>query len=177
MYLCGDEYVGIVFLIAIAICNWRASLLALWGSLIGTLFAVLIGIDLDRISLGLHSYNSCLTMMAVGCIFSSLNRYTFMMAMFHSVICVSLELTLMTIMAPSGIPYLTLPFCLSTMFFSVFAYRKKQENEKRDGLMKHVQHKESIRGSGVANTDYNTVIFRRGLSPRGSKISYDTFAS
>merc|ERR1711971_536384 len=35
--------------------------------------------------------------------------------------------------APSSTPYLTLPFCLSTMFFSVFAFRAKQERarEKR----------------------------------------------
>ncbi len=127
MYLCSDEYVGIIFVIAMAICNWKASLLAVWGSIVGTLFAVLIGVDLDRIYLGLHSYNSTLTMVGVGCIFATLNKNNFIMAIFHSIICVLIEVSLITMMAPSGIPYLTLPFCLSTMFFAVFAYRKKQE--------------------------------------------------
>ena len=127
IYLCNNEYIGISFIIAIAVCNWKASLLCLWGSVAGTLFAVLIGIDVDRISEGLHGYNSALTMMGVGCIFASSNINNLVMALFHSCICVFIELAMLTVMAPSSMPYLTLPFCLSTMFFSVFAFRKHQE--------------------------------------------------
>ena len=126
----SDEYLGIGFVLAIAICSWKSALLALWGSVVGTLFAALIGIDLERIYFGLHGYNASLTMLGVAAIFATLNVNNFIMAIFHSIICVLIELAMITLRAPFGMPYLTLPFCLSTMFFSVFAYRKKQEKIK-----------------------------------------------
>ena len=75
-------------------------------------------------------YNSALTMMAVGCIFATFNVQNLLMAHLHSCLCVFLELAAMTVMAPSGMPYCTLPFCLSTMFAMVFALRQKQETER-----------------------------------------------
>ena len=130
VYFVSDEYLGIGFVLDMTICSWKSALLALWGSVVGTLFAVLIGIDLERIYFGLQGYNSSLTMLGVGAVFATLNINNFMMAIFHSMICVLIELAMITLRAPFGIPYLTLPFCLSTMFFSVFAYRKKQEKIK-----------------------------------------------
>ena len=91
IYLCSDEYVGILFLAAIAICNWRASLLCLGGSTVGTLFAALIGVDLERIAFGLHGYNAALTMMGVSCIFARCNVKNLAMAFEHSCLCVLLR--------------------------------------------------------------------------------------
>eukprot|EP01084_Bolivina_argentea_P043207 79608_1 len=181
IYLCDNENVGIIFVIAIAICNWRASVFSLLGSTIGTLFAVVIGIDLDRIYSGLHSYNSTLTMMGIGCIFSTLNTNNFIMAIFHSIICVLIELALITIMLPSGISYLTLPFCLSTMFFAVFAYRKQQEalrikreesNVNQSFPFKRLQ---SIRGAPV-RLDRQTTEVQRSLSIGDEIIRLDSIS-
>jgi len=161
IYLCSDEWVGIAFIVAIAICNWRAAALCLWGCTVGTLFAVLIGVDVGRISFGLHSYNSALTMMGVGCIFAKFNAKNLAMAVLHSCFCVLLELAAMTVMAPSDMPYLTLPFCLSTMFFAVFAFRVKQEEQRK------TRRKESEqRGDLLSKT----------MSIRGAPIKLDDVA-
>eukprot|EP01084_Bolivina_argentea_P252114 423107_1 len=194
IYLCSNQYIGISFIVAMAICNWKASLLSLWGSVIGCLFAILIGIDLERISFGLHSYNSALTMAGIGCIFAKLNINNFIMAMFHSCICVFIELAMLTVMAPSDMPYLTLPFCLSTMFFSVFAFRKKQEilrkkrqmQNKKCGKLSRLQ---SIRGAPMMldresidfitdtttddDTDWNLEDDERNLEMRGPPRNLD----
>ena len=58
IYLCNDAYAGIVFIIALAICNLKAAVLCLWGSVVGALFAVLIGVDINRVEQGLHSLSS-----------------------------------------------------------------------------------------------------------------------
>merc|ERR1712087_902904 len=69
--------------------------------------------------------------MGVGCIFAQFNARNVAMSTLHSCFCVCLELAMITIGAPSSMPYLTLPFCLSTMFFSVFAFRTKQERARQ----------------------------------------------
>merc|ERR1712176_456396 len=161
IYLCSDEYIGLCFIAAIAICNWRAALLCLWGSTVGTLFAILVGVDTDRVSFGLHSYNAALTMMGIGCIFAKLSIKNLAMAFNHSIFCVMLELACLTVMAPSGMPYLTLPFCISTMLFSVFAFRKKQESKRKQRQVENqttsgLSRLQSIRGAPIILDDIDS---------------------
>ena len=88
-------------------------------------------------------------MTAVGCIFASFNIKNILMALLHSIICVFIELTLTIWFKHVGFPYLTLPFCLSTMFFSVFAFRKKQEKIRKKRNNKFNARTMSIRGMPI----------------------------
>ncbi|AMO25489.1 urea transporter [Ramlibacter tataouinensis] len=93
---------GLLFLIGVAISDWRHAALALIGSLVGTALAVYHNNPVGTISLGLYGYNASLAAMAV---------YLWRKSLLIPLLAAAISIPL-TEFFPSqlGIPPLTAPF-------------------------------------------------------------------
>jgi urea transporter len=97
---------GALFLVGIALSNWRHSLLALLGSVVGTASAYYHNDPQGTISIGIYGYNSALAAMAVYVLRPSLN-----LPILAAILAVPLtEIFPKTL----GIPPLTAPFVAAT---------------------------------------------------------------
>lgn len=96
---------GILFLVGIAISNWRHAVLALLGSTLGTLLAIYHNDPAGSISIGIYGYNASLAAMAV-----YLWRKSLLIPILAALVSVPL-----TEFFPGGlgIPALTAPFVVA----------------------------------------------------------------
>lgn len=62
----GNVLTGILFLLAILVSSRMAAVYALYGSLLGALLAMLLGLPLNMINVGLFGYNAVLCGLALG---------------------------------------------------------------------------------------------------------------
>lgn len=102
----GSVVTGIIFFIAIAINSRITAVYALYGSLLGTVLAALIGLPLVMINIGLFGYNAVLCGIALG----DKSWKSFLGATFAIVLTVLLNFGL----DKAGIITLTAPFVLAT---------------------------------------------------------------
>jgi urea transporter len=93
---------GMLFLVGIALCNWRHAVLALLGSALGLLVAIYHHDPGEFIALGLHGYNAALAAIA---------GFLWRKSLFVSILAILISVPL-TEFFPSwlGIPPLTAPF-------------------------------------------------------------------
>jgi urea transporter len=98
----ANSWTGFLFLVGIALSNWRHAVIALLGSVVGTLFAYYHHDPESTISIGIYGYNSALAAMAIYLWRESLN-----LAILAAL--VALPLTEFFPATPS-IPPLTAPF-------------------------------------------------------------------
>ena len=102
---------GVVMLIGIAICSPIASVSALFGSALGTLFAMMLGASPHAIGQGLWGFNPTLTSIAIGGMFFVAQGYGWI---FYNILAILLT-TILTggtigFLEPVGMPTLTFPF-------------------------------------------------------------------
>ncbi|WP_074316847.1 urea transporter [Singulisphaera sp. GP187] len=97
---------GILFLAGIALSNWRHALLALIGSVVGTLQAIYHNDPSGSISIGLYGYNASLAAMAIW-----LSRSSLALSILAAVVSVPI-----TEFFPKalGVPALTAPFVIAS---------------------------------------------------------------
>lgn len=111
---------GILFFLGIAINSKISAFYALYGSLLGSLFAMLISLPINMINIGLFGYNAILCGIALG----GKEKNTFVLATISIVLSVLLNYSLGNI----GIITLTAPFVLTTWIILGFKKFLKQTN-------------------------------------------------
>jgi urea transporter len=87
---------------------------ALMGSIVGTLTAIALRGDRQAIHHGIYGYNSVLTALALFGVFYALNPANLAYALFFTVVTTVVMAALMSLFAPYKMPALTLPFCVTT---------------------------------------------------------------
>lgn len=108
---------GVIFAIALLISSRRACVLALWGSLTGVLIAWGLGAAEPAIRSGAFSFNSVLTAVAIGGIFSVLNVASVAYMSLAVIVTTVAFAAVSAALAPLGMPALTLPFVLVVWVF------------------------------------------------------------
>ena len=102
----GNIITGILFLLAILVNSRTAAIYALYGSLLGGLFAILLALPLSMVNIGLFGYNAVLCGIALG----TKKWNGFILATFAILLSVLLNYGLDKI----GIITLTAPFVIAT---------------------------------------------------------------
>lgn len=97
---------GILFFLAVAVSSLRAALFGLMGSFIGGVFAYVLKVDLDTISMGLMGYNAVLTAI----VFSGKNS----MSWIWSIVSAMITVVMMLLFSALQLPALTFPFVATT---------------------------------------------------------------
>lgn len=97
---------GLIFIIAILVNSRIGALYAIYGSLLGALFAILISLPLSAINIGLYGYNAVLCGIALG----TKTKKGFALATF----AILLSVLFNYFMGSIGIITLTAPFVLAT---------------------------------------------------------------
>ncbi|XP_019842027.2 urea transporter 2 isoform X1 [Bos indicus] len=117
VYGCDNPWTGGVFLVALFICSPLICLHAAIGSIVGLLAALTVATPFKTIYLGLWSYNSVLSCIAIGGMFYALTWQTHLLALVCALFCAYMGAALTNIMSVVGVPPGTWPFCLSTLTF------------------------------------------------------------
>lgn len=118
VYLLNDVVAGILVLVGIMICSRISALAALAGSVVGTGVAAFVGCSRDAIANGMYGFNPSLTMTAV-MMFYVPSSGSITVGIVASAITVFIQLALETSLATTGLPVMTLPFCLAALAFIV----------------------------------------------------------
>jgi len=87
---------------------------ALMGSVVGTLTAIACKGDRQAIHHGIYGYNSVLTALALFGVFFALNPVNLVFALFFTAVTTIIMAAIMSMFAPYKMPALTLPFCVTT---------------------------------------------------------------
>jgi urea transporter len=111
---------GMLFFIGILINSRISALFAFYGSLIGSLFAILISLPISSINIGLFGYNAVLCAIALG---DNNKKKTFIFVTFAIILSVLINFGFNKI----GIISLTAPFVLATWII-IFIKNKLQKN-------------------------------------------------
>jgi urea transporter len=113
----GNIVTGILFLIAIAINSRKSALYALYGTILGFLFALLLSFPLAMINIGLFGYNAVLCGVALG---------DKKQAILSATIGIILSVLINFGLNKSGIITLTAPFVLATWMVLFFIKKLSQ---------------------------------------------------
>jgi urea transporter len=119
VFLADSAVAGALILAGIAICSRIAAAFALVGSIVGMLTALAVGADGYAIYHGLWGFNPVLCAMAIGGVFYVLTWRSGILAVACAIAGAVLFASIGTLLAPLGLPALTLPFCLATLAFLI----------------------------------------------------------
>ena len=119
VYLADNTVSGTAITVGLAICSPTSALMAVLGSVLGTATGLLMQAPLESVYLGLWGYNAVLGCMAIGGMFFYPTKSAFVLASLCAVMCAFVGGALGTMFTPSGLPTLTLPFCLGTLAFAL----------------------------------------------------------
>jgi urea transporter len=121
-----DNWVsGVIILLGIAVNSRISALMALTGSTVAVIVAMLFGAHDDAIRDGLFGYNAVLTAMALGGFFLVLTVPGFLYALFGAIVTTWVWAGIATYLEPSGMPAYTAPFVLVTWLMLIGQYRFK----------------------------------------------------
>lgn len=117
VFLINSTITGIIFILALWLCNRWAAIWACLSSAIALGIAILLECDSHYIANGLFGFSPVLTGIAIGCTFYNVNWRTAIYAIIAVVITVYIQAAMDTITIPWGLPTLTAPFCIATWLF------------------------------------------------------------
>jgi urea transporter len=110
VFFMGNPVAGILMLAGIALSNWRHAVIALLGSVVGTLLGVYHNNPDSLISIGVYGYNASLAAMAI-----YLWRKSLLLPILAAAISIPLTEFFPTLVgSPLGIPTLTATFVMAT---------------------------------------------------------------
>lgn len=119
VFLADKFIVGFLIFLAIALCTPIGGMIGLVGSIIGLLTGAILGVEIKDLYLGLSCYNSILAAMAIGGIFYVPNQRSFLLALGGGCLSVFIGQLLAIFLGILGLPILTLPFCIASIFLFV----------------------------------------------------------
>lgn len=117
VFLIYNVITGIIFVIAIAVSSWQAAILALVGTAVGLIIALLFGANAHSIGIGLYGFSAVLTAIALGSVFYSPSFKVVLYTIAGVIFTVIVQAALNTALLPIGIPTFTAPFVLATWLF------------------------------------------------------------
>lgn len=117
VFLINNIITGIIFVVALAVNSWQAMMLALAGSAVGLLVALVFGANAHSIGAGLYGFSAVLTAIALGSVFYRLSFTVALYAIAGAIATVIIQAALNTALSPVGIPTFTAPFVLATWLF------------------------------------------------------------
>lgn len=128
VFLIDSWVAGLLFMTGLLIASRQAAMWAALGSAIGMATAFAIGCPTDEILLGLWGFSPALTAIAIGSVFrpAKSNRLWHVIAIAATIATVPIQKMLMLLLAPAGLPVLTLPFCLATWLTAIPANLTKK---------------------------------------------------
>lgn len=103
---------GVLLLLGLGITSRRAMALGFSGALLATLIAGGLGADPHSISAGMYAFSAVLTAIALGSVFSRPGWRGLIYTLSGVIFTVVAQGTFNTLLAPLGIPSLTMPFVL-----------------------------------------------------------------
>eukprot|EP00035_Acanthoeca_spectabilis_P001811 m.82930 g.82930 ORF g.82930 m.82930 type:complete len:918 (-) comp11154_c0_seq1:95-2848(-) len=150
-------------------CSPIAAFMAVFGSTVSTLGAVMVGANRPAIEAGLFGYNGALCAIAIGGMFfvpkgRSIWVYTVMICIFSVIVTSAIS----NVLSPSGLPALTFPFVLSTWIFCLAGRRANgmypvdlgaitvpEDHRRRWAMVRHVseQFKQISEYTRLVNAD------------------------
>lgn len=123
VFLINSWVTGIFFLVALAVCSWRASLWAAIASAISLFIAIIWkGPGMD-ISEGLYGFSAVLTGIALGATFCNFSWRAAIWTVCGIIATVFIQAAMNVFFTPMGFPTLTGPFCVATWIFLFPAYK------------------------------------------------------
>lgn len=122
VFFVGDLLTAAIICLAVGYCSLIALLLALLGALVFVAVALMYGFDSQVIYEGIVGYNTVLTAIVVGGVMYTSTLKTTLISIIVAVGSALLTIAIANILLPWGIPVLTLPFCLASIF-SLFLIR------------------------------------------------------
>lgn len=117
VFLINNVITGIIFVIALAINSWQAAILALVGTAVGLIIALLFGANAHSIGIGLYGFSAVLTAIALGSVFYLPSFKVVLYTIAGVIFTVIVQAALNTALSPIGIPTFTAPFVLATWLF------------------------------------------------------------
>ena len=114
IFFSGGLVSALLILIALALCSPMGAIVAFFGSAIGLLTGIVLGVDLNVLYAGLWGYNSALTAIAIGGIFYAPNLRSFVFASAGAFGAALIAWLLTLAIAPLGLPILAISFHLGT---------------------------------------------------------------
>ena len=117
IFLIQNPITGVIFLLGLGLSSVWAAVFALAGTTIAVAVAVGLGVDHGLISAGLFGFSPALTAIAVGTVFYSPSLRVCEGTLLATIFTVVVQASLNVIVAPLGIPTLTMPFVVATWLF------------------------------------------------------------
>ncbi|MEV5824137.1 urea transporter [Spirillospora sp. NPDC052242] len=109
----SSDWTGLLFILALFVGGWQFGVFGLLGTLTATVTASLLGVDRDRISLGLEGFNGTLVGVAL-VLYLGVNWTTVALVIGSAVAASVLTAALRTVLGPYDLPTFTAPFCVVT---------------------------------------------------------------
>ena len=115
VFLADKLVSGLLIFLAVLICTPLGAAVGLLGGSLGLVAGRILGIAPDTLYAGLWNYNAVLTAMAIGGVFYAPNLRSIGIGAIGAFLSACVGGLLQLILAPWGLPILTLPFCLVTI--------------------------------------------------------------
>lgn len=111
-----DNLIAALFIfIAIAICTPLGAVVGLFGSILGVIAGLMMGVNPTALYAGLWGYNAVLTAIAIGGIFYAPNLRSVLIGLVCAFLSGLVGGVLSLLFSPLGLPSLTLAFCVVTI--------------------------------------------------------------
>ncbi|MEU3655368.1 urea transporter [Streptomyces sp. NPDC032161] len=109
--LLSNSWSGLLFVVALFVCDWRIGVYGLLGTASSTAAAALLGADRGGLAAGLQGYCGCLTGIALA-VRLGVSWQTAALAVLGGAACAVLVAATGRLLGPLGLPVLTAPYCL-----------------------------------------------------------------
>ncbi len=119
--LIENAITGAIILLAIMISSFSLGVIAILSAMIGTLLGKLGGADEKVVDQGLFGFNSVLTGMALYLFLTG--PYHWILSLIGALLAAIVTAALMHVMKKTGLPVLTFPFVVLTLFTLLISYR------------------------------------------------------
>lgn len=119
VFLMSTVVGSLLFLAGLAVSSLWAALFGLVGSLLAVLVASLLQGEQSAINNGLYAFSAVLTAIALGSTFNKPRLRVLIYTLIGVIFTVFVQGALNTVLAPVGIPTLTMPFVLASWLFLV----------------------------------------------------------
>ncbi len=119
--LIENAVTGAIILLAITISSFSLGVIAMLSAMIGTLLGKLGGADKEIVNQGLFGFNSVLTGMALYLFLTG--PYHWILSLIGAFLAAIVTAAWMHVMKNTGLPVLTFPFVVLTLFTLLVSYR------------------------------------------------------
>ena len=119
VFLISTVIGSVLFLAGLAVSSLWAAVFGLLGSLLAVLVAVVLQAEHASINNGLYAFSAVLTAIALGSTFNKPSWRVLIYTLIGVIFTVFVQGALNTVLAPIGIPTLTMPFVLASWLFLV----------------------------------------------------------